>query len=81
MKIIKFTDILPLPSSAYHALNVNKNKENQLPHPFLEWDEIPSNKGQEYIKLIGLLIARRVSYNFLHNLYYDNEIALVKKAK
>ena len=33
------------------------------------------------MKLIGLLIGRRVSYNFLHNLYFDSEIALVKKAK
>lgn len=33
------------------------------------------------MRLIGLVIAKRVSYNFLFNLYNDSEILLVKKAK
>jgi hypothetical protein len=33
------------------------------------------------MKLIGLVVARRVSYNYLQNLYNDSEITLVKKAK
>ncbi len=33
------------------------------------------------MKLIGLLIAKRVSYNYLVMLFNDSEITLVKKAR
>jgi hypothetical protein len=34
-KIIKYSDILPLPSSAYQALMATQKKEQEMPHPFL----------------------------------------------
>jgi hypothetical protein len=33
------------------------------------------------MKIVGLVIAKRVSYNFLLSLYNESEISLVKKAK
>jgi hypothetical protein len=33
------------------------------------------------MRLIGMLIAKRVSYNFLLTLHNDSEITLVKKAR
>lgn len=33
------------------------------------------------MRMIGLVIAKRVSYNFLLSLYNESEILLVRKAK
>ena len=37
IKNIKYQDILPLPSSAYHLMKISQNAENQMPHVFLDW--------------------------------------------
>ena len=72
LKTIKYKDILPLPSSAYQVYLASSKEEGQLPLPYLFWDEIPAEKGVGYMKLIGMLIAKRVSYSFLLTLYNDS---------
>lgn len=80
-KLISYSDFLPLPSSAYQLLMTNAKEENQLPVPFLNWEEITKEQAGQYMRLIGLVIAKRVCFNFLLNLYNDSEIILVKKTR
>lgn len=43
--VISFTDFLPLPSSVYQLKLQNQKEENELPLPFLDWEEVEPAKA------------------------------------